>query len=149
LSADKFLAAFQSALARGDVAGIKAALDRIPGDPALADALKVMMSNPSANPATQRYAAEALMRIGTAESVQYVLGQLLSAYRSGDENRANTLLASLEAPTSGDLRSSVGSGQFRAFPGSATSGSRLNCTQGFAGRARPGSGRQSGGASLS
>lgn len=100
LSADEFLATFRSAIARGDVAGIKAVLERTPGDPGLADALKVMMNDPSADAAMQRYAAEALVRIGTVESVQYVLGQLLAAYRSSDTDRANLLLASLEAPTS-------------------------------------------------
>jgi hypothetical protein len=100
LSTDEFLTAFRGGLARGDVAGIKMALDKMPNDPGLTDALKVMMNDPSADAATQRYAAEALMRVGTAESVQYVLGQLLAAYRSGDKDRANTLLASLEAPTS-------------------------------------------------
>ena len=100
LRPDEFLEALRAAVSTGDANAIRAVLDRVPQDAGLVDSLKGVMSDAAADAAIQRYAAEALVRVGTSESVQYVLGQLLAAYRSGDEERANTLLASLEAPTS-------------------------------------------------
>jgi hypothetical protein len=102
LRPEEFLVALRSAVGMGDANAIRSVLERAPQDAALADTLKGMMNAPGTDAAMQRYAAEALVRIGTGESVQYVLGQLLVAYRSGDSDRANGLLAALETPTTAD-----------------------------------------------
>jgi hypothetical protein len=102
LPAPQFVDALGNAIEIGDANAIRSILEKVPQDASLTDELKGIMNDPNAVATMQRCAAEALVRIGTSESVQYVLGQLLVAYRSGDSDRANTLLAALEAPTTAE-----------------------------------------------
>jgi len=99
LSSTEFLTALRAAVGKADPNEIRALLEKVPQDAALVDALKATVRDAGAGLAIQRYAAEALVRIGTAESVSFVLDQLLTAHNAGDTDRANLLLAALEAPT--------------------------------------------------
>jgi hypothetical protein len=102
MSAAEFLASLREAVGKADPNEVFAVLERAPQDAECVDALKAIMDDTSAGAGMQRYAAEALVRIGTGESVQFVLDQLLAAYNVGDTDRANSLLAALEAPTTPD-----------------------------------------------
>jgi hypothetical protein len=99
LSSTEFLTALRAAVGKADPNEIRALLEKVPQDAALVDALKATVRDAAAGIAIQRYSAEALVRIGTAESVSFVLDQLLTAHNAGDTDRANLLLAALEAPT--------------------------------------------------
>ena len=99
LSLVEFLAALHEAVGKADPNEIRAVLEKVPQDPKCIESLKAMMGKPGVDQAMQRYAAEALVRIGTRESVQFVLDQILAAYNAGETDKANSLMASLEAPT--------------------------------------------------
>lgn len=99
LSPSEFLVAFREALGKADPNEIRAVLEKAPQDAATVEALKTIMRNASETASAQRYAADALLRIGTADSVQFVLDQILTAYRAGDETRASAPLPAWEAPT--------------------------------------------------
>ena len=95
-----FMQALRDAFAANlDPVEVRQLLERVPADPALLAELKALMVDPSADSALRGYAAEALVRAGTADSMEHVLDDLLSAGRAGDEERLNRGLAALEAST--------------------------------------------------
>lgn len=98
-SSGQFVAAVQEGLNRGDSDAVQTLLKKARQDVALVGGLKTMVGESESGLAMQRYAAEALVRIGTADSVQFVLDQLLAADNAGDTERVDLLLAALEAPT--------------------------------------------------
>lgn len=99
LASTEFIAALREAFAKADPNEVQAVLERVAQDVATVEALKDIMRNPSEAPGMQRHAGEALLRIGSADSVQFVLDQIMAAYRAGDETRASSLLPALESPT--------------------------------------------------
>lgn len=99
-SPDDFLQAIRDALAANlDPVEVRQLLERVPSDPALRAELKALMDDPAADPALRGYAAEALVRAGTADAMEHVLDDLLAASQTGDEERLNRDLTALEAPT--------------------------------------------------
>ena len=95
-----FMQALRDAFAANlDPVEVRQLLERVPADPALLAELKALMVDPSADSALRGYAAEALVRAGTADSVEYVLDDLLAAFQTGDEERISLGLTALEAPT--------------------------------------------------
>lgn len=99
LTTAEFVAALREAIGKADPNEVRAVLEKVPQDAAAVEALKAMLRNPAEAVAVQRHAADALLRIGTADAAQFVLDQILAAYRAGDETRASALLPALEAPT--------------------------------------------------
>ena len=100
LDPSQFLAELRSAVAGNvDPAEVRSILERVPQDPALVKELQAILNDASAGKALQGYAADALMRAGTSESVKSVLDELLSAVRSGDSDRTDLLMAAMVAPT--------------------------------------------------
>lgn len=100
LEPGEFLQAIRDALAVNlDPVEVRQLLERVPADPALLAELKALMDDPAADPALRGYAAEALVRAGTADAMEHVLDDLLAASRTGDEERFSLDLTALEAPT--------------------------------------------------
>ena len=100
LAPAEFLKAIRDALAANlDPVEVRQLLEGVPADPALLAELKALMNDPASGPALRGYAAEALVRAGTADSVEYVLDDLLAAFQAGDEERISLGLTALEAPT--------------------------------------------------
>ena len=99
LSADEFVAALRVAVVKDDPSEIRSVLEEVPHDAASAASLRAILNNPGSGESMRRYAAEALVRIGTGESVQSVFDQILTTLRDGDTDGARVLLASFEAPT--------------------------------------------------
>ncbi len=98
-----FLPAVRQAMAvNADPVEIRLILERVPADPALLEELAALMNDPSAARALQGYAAEALVRAGTPDSIQHVLDELLAAGLAGDADRTMLGMAALEAPTTTD-----------------------------------------------
>ncbi len=119
----ELLEALRTAVAEEDVKEIHALLEQVPrDDPALVDGLKAMVVDTGGEPDLRRYAAEGLMRLGTVESVSFVLDQLLVAYSSGDTDQEERLRAALGAPTTVDgarvlIDALLGLGNYAAEPG--------------------------------
>jgi hypothetical protein len=99
LSTSEFLSALREAVGKRDLNAVRVILEKVPPNAECVAALTAMMRKTGDGQAMQRYAAEALMRIGTGESVKFVLDQVLVIYNAGDVDFANSLLAALEAPT--------------------------------------------------
>jgi hypothetical protein len=99
MSANDFMAAFADALSKGDSGAIQEVLRKAPRSAECVEALKGLVTAQGSSKDARRYAAEALVRIGTPESVGYVLDQAFAARSAGDSSLASTLLYSLEAPT--------------------------------------------------
>ncbi len=100
LEPGEFLAAVRSAIATNmDPVEVQEILARVPLDPELLEQLVALADDPASGPEMQGYAAEALVRAGTPEAMQYVLDELLSAYQTGDDERGDRMVAALEAPT--------------------------------------------------
>lgn len=100
LAPAEFLRALREAVAANrDPVDVQQLLERVPADSALRMELKALMDDPAAGPALRGYAAEALVRAGTADAMEHVLDDLLAASRAGDEERINLDLTALEAPT--------------------------------------------------
>lgn len=96
-----FIAAVRAAIATNmDPVEVSELLARVPPDPELVEELKALAGDPAAGAAMQGYAAEALVRAGTPEAMQYVLGELLAAYQAGNDALGDRMVAALEAPTS-------------------------------------------------
>lgn len=93
---DAFVAEFESAVAREDIAAIQSLMRKIPNNPAYAESIMDIVKAGSSEP-LRLYAAEALVRIGTPESVSSVLDQGLAALREGDSDLARELSYSLES----------------------------------------------------
>ena len=99
LTPEDFVKALRAAVGRSDLDEIRSILEKASQLPASAAALRVLLTDPNSGSALRRYAAEALMRVGTAASVQSVFDQILTSHRNGDADGARALLAALEAPT--------------------------------------------------
>ncbi len=100
LAPAEFLRVLREAIAANrDPVDVQQLLERVPADPALLAELKALMDDPATEPALRGYAAEALVRAGTANAMEHVLDDLLAASRAGDEERINLDLTALEAPT--------------------------------------------------
>ena len=100
LAPAEFMQALRDVLAANlDPVEVQQLLARVPADPALRAELMALMDDPAADPALRGYAAEALVRAGTADAMEHVLDDLLAASRAGDKERLNLDLAALEAPT--------------------------------------------------
>ncbi len=96
----QFLEALRSAVAGNmDPVEVQSILERVPQDPGLVRDLQAILNDVGAGKALQSYAAEALMRAGTPESVKSVLDGLLAAVRSGDSGRIDSLMAAMVVPT--------------------------------------------------
>lgn len=103
LDPSEFLAQLRSAVAENmDPAEVRSILERVPQDPGLVRELQALLNDAGAGKALQGYAAEALMRAGTAESVQSVLDGLLAAVRADDSDRIDWLMSAMVAPTTTD-----------------------------------------------
>ena len=95
-----FLAAVRAAIATNmDPVEVSELLARVPPDPELVEQLKALAADPASGAALQGYAAEALVRAGTPEAMQYVLDELVSAYQAGNDVLGDRMVAALEAPT--------------------------------------------------
>lgn len=79
MSAKEFMAAFSEALSKGDAGAIQEVLRQAPRSAECVEALKGFLTAQGNSKDARRYAAEALMRIGTQESVGFVLDQALAA----------------------------------------------------------------------
>jgi tetratricopeptide (TPR) repeat protein len=99
LTPEEFVSALRSVVGKNIPDEIRALLEKSSQVHAAEDALKALLADPNSGAALRRYAAEALMRIGTAESVQSVFDQISASYRNGDTDGARALLAAFEAPT--------------------------------------------------
>ena len=100
LDTTEFLAQLRSAVAGNmDPVEVRAILERVSQDPSLVRELQAILNDAGAGLALQGYAAEALMRAGTPESVKVVLDELLAAARSDDSDRMDYLMAAMVAPT--------------------------------------------------
>ena len=100
LDPSEFLAQLRSAVTENmDPAEVRSILERVPQDPGLVRELQALLNDAGAGKALQGYAAEALMRAGTAESVQAVLDGLLAAVRADDSDRIDWLMSAMVAPT--------------------------------------------------
>lgn len=102
MSADDFMTAFADALSKGDAGAIQEILRQAPRSPEAVNALKGFLTVEGLSVDAKRYAAEALMRIGTQESVSFVLEQALAAERSGDSTAFSTLVSSFDSPTTAE-----------------------------------------------
>jgi hypothetical protein len=96
----EFLPALTSAVATADRAAIKAVLEKVPDSPECAASLKSLVTAPNSSGDLRRYAAEALFRSGSKESVEFVLDRVLAAQQAGDPVLTQELQYSLAAPTS-------------------------------------------------
>lgn len=99
LSTAEFISSLSDAIAKGDAVAISSVLQNAPKSSECINALKSLMASDGVDKDMRRYAAEALVRIGTTESMGYVLNQALAAHQAGNPNLASTLLNSLDAPT--------------------------------------------------
>ncbi len=100
LEAKEFMDAVKAAVSGGmDPVEVQDILARVPQDPALLESLKGVLDDPYAGSEMKRYAAAALVYAGTADSVQFVLDELLRASGSGDDDRTDVMVAALESPT--------------------------------------------------
>jgi hypothetical protein len=99
MSAAEFLAALEEAVAKADAGALSAVLEKVPSSADCVAALKGIVTASSSSGELRRYAAEALVRSGSREAVEFVLDQILSAQKSGDSGLAETLKYSLAAPT--------------------------------------------------
>lgn len=99
MSAQEFIVSFGEAIVKGDSAAISTLLQKAPRSTEAVNALKGFITAEGASKDMRRYAAEALVCIGTQESVGFVLDQVLAAQRAGDSSAASTLLYSLDSPT--------------------------------------------------
>ena len=99
MSAADFLGEFNEAVAKGDSAAVSALLQNVPRSAECVEPLKGFVTAPGSSKDMRRYAAEGLVRIGTQESIGFVLDQARAAQAAGDSSLASTLLYSLEAPT--------------------------------------------------
>ena len=96
----EFLSRLRSAVAGNmDPVDVRSILERVSPDASLVRELQAILHDAGAGLDLQGYAAEALMRAGTPESVKSVLDDLLAAVRSGDSDRADYLMAAMVAPT--------------------------------------------------
>ena len=96
----EFLAQLRSAVAGNmDPVDVRAILERVSPDASLVRELQAILRDAGAGLDLQGYAAEALMRAGTPESVKSVLDDLLAAARAGDSDRMDYLMAAMVAPT--------------------------------------------------
>lgn len=95
----EFLTLFADALSNGDSAVLNGLLQKLPNSPECVETLKEWLRSGNADIGARRYAAEALVRIGSPESVTTVIDQILAAERAGDSELANTLMSTFEAPT--------------------------------------------------
>jgi hypothetical protein len=94
----RFLENLSSAVVNHDGAAIEGLWQTLPH---CVDCIKSLQGLIEASDTDQdllRYAAEALIRIGTQESVDIVLDQALQAQDLGNHSRVNTLLNSLDSP---------------------------------------------------
>ena len=99
----EFLSRLRSAVAGNmDPVDVRSILERVFPDASLVRELQAILHDAGAGLDLQGYAAEALMRAGTPESVKSVLDDLLAAVRSGDSDRADYLMAAMVAPTTTD-----------------------------------------------
>lgn len=100
LDPSEFLAQLRSAvIGNMDPVEVRSILERISPDPSLVRELQAILHDAGAGLALQGYAAEALMRAGTPESVKVVLDELLAAAHSDDSDRMDYLMAAMVAPT--------------------------------------------------
>lgn len=100
MEAKDFMDAVKAAVSGGmDPVEVQDILARVPQDPALLDSLKGVLDDPYAGSDMKRYAAAALVYAGTADSVQFVLDELLRASGAGDDDRTDVMVAALESPT--------------------------------------------------
>lgn len=98
MPAAAFLKALTEAVASGDIGAIREVLEAIPQSMECIEELKTLVAEPSSNAELSRYAAEALMRIGTTDAARFVVGQILQAQNKGQASLATSLLASLDTP---------------------------------------------------
>jgi len=99
LSPDEFIKALRAAVGKSDLSEIRSVLEKVPKDLASAASLRAILNSPGSGESMRRYAAEALVRIGTGESIKSVFDQILTSHRNGDTDGARALLPSFEAPT--------------------------------------------------
>lgn len=100
MSSGEFIAALSDAVAKGDAGAINLVLEQVPNSEDCIGALKSLVTAQTSGAELRRYAAEALVRSGLKESVEFVLDHILAARRAGDTGLAETLQYSLAAPTS-------------------------------------------------
>lgn len=99
-SSEEFIAALRDAVAKGDAGVIDLVLEQVPNSEDCIGTLKSLVAAQTSGVELRRYAAEALVRSGSKEGVEFVVDQILAARQSGDTSLAETLLYSLVAPTS-------------------------------------------------
>ena len=96
----EFLSRLRAAVAGNmDPVDVRSILERVSPDASLVRELQAILRDAGAGLDLQGYAAEALMRAGTPESVKSVLDGLLEAARSDDSDRMDYLMAAMVAPT--------------------------------------------------
>lgn len=100
MSSGEFIAALSDAVAKGDAGAINLVLEQVPNSQDCIGALKSLVAAQTSGAELRRYAAEALVRSGSKEGVEFVVDQILAARRVGDTGLAETLQYSLAAPTS-------------------------------------------------
>lgn len=95
----EFIEALLNATASSDLSAIYNLLEQIEGHVEYVAPLQELMGDANVDDQLRRHIAEALIKIGTQASVNYVLTQLLTVQREGDSDQAGILLSALETPT--------------------------------------------------
>ncbi len=101
LSGANIVAALTKAAAGEDpAAAVAAVLEEMHNCDDCIEPLKELVVNQNTNGQLRVYAAEALVRSGSKDAVEFVLDQVLKASSAGDSNFVGTLKKSLQSPTS-------------------------------------------------
>lgn len=100
MSSEQFISALSDAVAKGDPRALNLVLEQVPNSSDCIGALKSLVAAQTSGAELRRYAAEALVRSGSKEGVEFVVDQILAAKVAGDTSAAETLQYSLATPTS-------------------------------------------------